>query len=180
VQLANEIRNLRPTLRTSRTRPPAKRRRSSASPTRSRRSARSSRPQIEYDKLVAEAQTAIDAQATARQTASQQRQSAQGQVSQTNRTTADLERQLDQAEAQYEYLAAQPRRQRLGVFNGSKLAMWPLRGPITSGFGARWAASTTASKRHRRAEVHPDPRGVGRQGRTVGRPYLAYGDTASS
>src|SRR2546429_9430578 len=39
-----------------------------------------------YDKLVAEAQTALDAEPASRQVASQQRQSAQGQVSQTNQT----------------------------------------------------------------------------------------------
>src|SRR4029077_13319647 len=92
-----------------------------------------------YDKLVAEVQTSIDAESASRQGAAQQTQSAQGQVSQTNQTTADLTRQLDEAEAQYESLAAQAAGgSGLGVFNGSKLAMWPLRGPITSGFGPRW------------------------------------------
>jgi murein DD-endopeptidase MepM/ murein hydrolase activator NlpD len=131
-----------------------------------------------YDKLVAEAQTAIEAEAAARQVAAQQRQSAQGQVSQTNRTTADLERQLDQAEAQYEYLAAAAAGgSGLGAFNGSKLAMWPLRGPITSGFGARWGGFHNgidiAAPKYTPIRAASAGKVV-----TVGRPYLAYGDTA--
>jgi len=131
-----------------------------------------------YDALVADAQTSIDAQATARQAAAQQRQSAQGQVVQTNRTTADLERQLDQAEAQYEYLAAQAAGSSgLGLFNGSKLAMWPLRGPITSGFGPRWGGFHNgidiAAPKYTPIRAASSGKVV-----TVGRPYLAYGDTA--
>jgi murein DD-endopeptidase MepM/ murein hydrolase activator NlpD len=131
-----------------------------------------------YDKLVAEAQTAIDAQGATRNVAAQGRQSAQGQVSQTNRTTADLERQLDQAEAQYEYLAAQAAGgSGLGVFNGSKLAMWPLRGPITSGFGPRWGGFHNGIDI---AQPKYTPIRAASSGKvvTVGRPYLAYGDTA--
>jgi len=131
-----------------------------------------------YDKLVADAQTAIDAQGATRNVATQGRQSAQGQVSQTNRTTADLERQLDQAEAQYEYLAAQAAGgSGLGAFNGSKLAMWPLRGPITSGFGPRWGGFHNGIDI---AQPKYTPIRAASSGKvvTVGRPYLAYGDTA--
>ena len=131
-----------------------------------------------YDKLVAEAQTAIDAQGASRNVAAQGRQSAQGQVSQTNHTTADLERQLDQAEAQYEYLAAQAAGgSGLGAFNGSKLAMWPLRGPITSGFGPRWGGFHNGIDI---AQPKYTPIRAASSGKvvTVGRPYLAYGDTA--
>jgi murein DD-endopeptidase MepM/ murein hydrolase activator NlpD len=131
-----------------------------------------------YDKLVAEAQTAINSEAAARAVAAQSRQSAQGQVSQTNRTTADLERQLDQAEAQYEYLAAQAAGgSGLGAFNGSKLAMWPLRGPITSGFGPRWGGFHNGIDI---AQPKYTPIRAASSGKvvTVGRPYLAYGDTA--
>jgi murein DD-endopeptidase MepM/ murein hydrolase activator NlpD len=131
-----------------------------------------------YDKLVAEAQSAIDETAAARANAAQNRQAAQGQVSQTNRTTADLERQLDQAEAQYEYLAAQAAGgSGLGAFNGSKLAMWPLRGPITSGFGPRWGGFHNgidiAAPKYTPIRAASAGKVV-----TVGRPYLAYGDTA--
>jgi len=131
-----------------------------------------------YDKLVSETQTAIDREAASRQTAAQKKQSAQGQVSQTNRTTADLERQLDQAEAQYEALAAQAAGgSGLGVFNGSKLAMWPLRGPITSGFGPRWGGFHNGIDI---AQPKYTPIRAASAGKvvTVGRPYLAYGDTA--
>jgi murein DD-endopeptidase MepM/ murein hydrolase activator NlpD len=131
-----------------------------------------------YDKLVAEAQSAIDDQAVTRASADQNRASAQGQVSATNRTTADLERQLDQAEAQYEFLAAQAAGgSGLGAFNGAKLAMWPLRGPITSGFGARWGGFHNgidiAAPKYTPIRAASSGKVV-----TVGRPYLAYGDTA--
>jgi len=131
-----------------------------------------------YDALVAETQTAIDEQAVTRNVAAQRKQSAQGQVNQTNRTTADLERQLDQAEAQYEYLAAQAAGgSGLGAFNGSKLAMWPLRGPITSGFGPRWGGFHNGIDI---AQPKYTPIRAASSGKvvTVGRPYLAYGDTA--
>ena len=131
-----------------------------------------------YDKLVADVQTAIDAEGASRQVAAQQRQSAQGQVSRTNQTTADLTRQLDEAEAQYEALAVQAAGgSGLGAFNGSKLAMWPLRGPITSGFGARWGGFHNgidiAAPKYTPIRAASDGKVV-----TVGRPYLAYGDTA--
>ena len=131
-----------------------------------------------YDKLVADAQTAIESEAGARAVAAQSRQSAQGQVIQTNRTTADLQRQLDQAEAQYEALAAQAAGgSGLGVFNGSKLSMWPLRGPITSGFGPRWGGFHNGIDI---AQPKYTPIRAASAGKvvTAGRPYLAYGDTA--
>jgi murein DD-endopeptidase MepM/ murein hydrolase activator NlpD len=131
-----------------------------------------------YDKLVAEAQAAINSEAAARAAAAKERSTAQGQVSQTNRTTADLERQLDQAEAQYEYLAAQAAGgSGLGLFNGAKLAMWPLRGPITSGFGPRWGGFHNGIDI---AQPKYTPIRAASAGKvvTVGRPYLAYGDTA--
>jgi murein DD-endopeptidase MepM/ murein hydrolase activator NlpD len=131
-----------------------------------------------YDKLVAEAQAAINSEAAARAAAAKSKQNAQGQVSQTNRTTADLERQLDQAEAQYEMLAAQAAGgSGLGLFNGAKLAMWPLRGPITSGFGARWGGFHNGIDI---AQPKYTPIRAASAGKvvTVGRPYLAYGDTA--
>ena len=131
-----------------------------------------------YDKLVAEAKAAINSEAATRAVAAQNRQSAQGQVSQTNRTTADLERQLDQAEAQYEFLAAQAAfGSGLGAFNGAKLSMWPLRGQLTSGFGPRWGGFHNgidiAAPKYTAIRAASAGKVV-----TVGRPYLAYGDTA--
>jgi len=131
-----------------------------------------------YDKLVAEAQAAINSEAAARGDAAKSKQNAQGQVSQTNRTTADLERQLDQAEAQYEMLAAQAAGgSGLGLFNGAKLTMWPLRGPTTSGFGPRWGGFHNGIDI---AQPKYTPIRAASAGKvvTVGRPYLAYGDTA--
>jgi murein DD-endopeptidase MepM/ murein hydrolase activator NlpD len=131
-----------------------------------------------YDKLVAEAQAAINSEAAARAEAAKSKQNAQGQVSQQKGTTADLERQLDQAEAQYEMLAAQAAGgSGLGLFNGAKLAMWPLRGPITSGFGPRWGGFHNGLDI---AQPKYTPIRAASAGKvvTVGRPYLAYGDTA--
>jgi murein DD-endopeptidase MepM/ murein hydrolase activator NlpD len=131
-----------------------------------------------YDKLVAEAQSAIDSEAAARAVAAQSRQTAQGQLSQTNRTTTELERQLDAAEAQYEFLAAQAAGgSGLGAFNGSKLAMWPLTGPITSGFGPRWGGFHNGID-IARPKYTPIRAASAGKVVTVGRPYLAYGDTA--
>jgi murein DD-endopeptidase MepM/ murein hydrolase activator NlpD len=179
VQLANEIRNLRADTQYKQDQASTKEKEIlGLSEQISTQRTQLANTKSKYDALVAEAQTAIDAEAAARQAAARQRQSAQGQVSQTNRTTADLERQLDQAEAQYEALAAQAAGgSGLGVFNGSKLAMWPLRGPITSGFGARWGGFHNgidiAQPKYTAIRAASAGKVV-----TVGRPYLAYGDTA--
>jgi murein DD-endopeptidase MepM/ murein hydrolase activator NlpD len=131
-----------------------------------------------YDKLVAETEAAIDDVAAARAQAAGNRQAAQGQVSQTNQTTAALTRQLDEAEAQYEALAANAAGgSGLGAFNGTTLSMWPLRGPITSGFGPRWGGFHNgidiAAPKYTPIRAASAGKVV-----TVGRPYLAYGDTA--
>src|SRR5207245_5970970 len=60
-----------------------------------------------YDQLVAQAQTAIDEQQSVRGAAAANRNSAQSQAAQSRGATADLQFQLDNAEAQYEMLAAQ-------------------------------------------------------------------------
>ncbi|HEV8470674.1 MAG TPA: peptidoglycan DD-metalloendopeptidase family protein [Candidatus Limnocylindria bacterium] len=131
-----------------------------------------------YDKLVAEADAAIDEQAAARAGAAANRQNAQGQAVQSKVQTTVLQRQLDEAEARYEMLAAAAAGGcGCGAFTGSKLAMWPLTGPITSPFGPRWGGF------HNGIDIAAPmytPIRAASLGKvvTVGRPYIAYGDTA--
>jgi murein DD-endopeptidase MepM/ murein hydrolase activator NlpD len=131
-----------------------------------------------YDKLVADARAAIAQQADARAAAATNKQTAQGQAAQSKGQTAELQRQLNDAEARYEMLAAAAAGGcGCGAFTGSKLAMWPLTGPLTSPFGPRWggfhngidiaAPKFTAIRAASLGKVV-----------TVGRPYIAYGDTA--
>ena len=131
-----------------------------------------------YDQLIAQMQTAIDQQDTARQDSAATKSQAVGALGAANRETADLNRKLEQAEAQYAQLASQlASKSGLGAFNGSKLAMWPLVGPITSPFGARWGGF------HNGIDIAapmytPIRAASSGQVVTVGRPYVAYGDTA--
>ena len=131
-----------------------------------------------YDGMVDEAQSAIDQQAQRRAGAAANRNSAQGAANQASRQTADLQRQLDEAEARYTLLAAQAAgKSGLGAFNGAKVARWPLTGPITSPYGPRWGGF------HNGLDIAAPmytPIGAASFGKvvTVGRPYLAYGDTA--
>ena len=131
-----------------------------------------------YDKLVAEAQDAIGDQADTRAGAAANKQNAQGQVVQSKGQTTELQRQLNDAEARYEMLAAAAAGGcGCGAFTGTKLAMWPLSGPITSPFGARWGGF------HNGIDIAAPmytPIRAASLGKvvTVGRPYIAYGDTA--
>jgi len=131
-----------------------------------------------YDRLVAEMQTAIAQQDEQRAYADQNKSQAVGALTQANRETASLNAKLEQAEAQYAMLASQlASKSGLGAFNGSKLAMWPLVGPITSPFGARWGGF------HNGIDIAapmytPIRAASSGQVVTVGRPYVAYGDTA--
>ncbi len=131
-----------------------------------------------YDDLVAQAQGSIDQQSQLRGTAAVNRNSALQQQRAASNETAALNRQLEQTEALYEDLAAQlAARSGLGAFNGSKLPMWPIRGPITSGFGPRWGGFHNgldiASPKYT-----PIRAAAAGQVVTVGRPYVASGDTA--
>ena len=131
-----------------------------------------------YDKLVADAQAAIEQQADARAAAATNKQTAQGQAAQSKGQTAELQRQLNDAEARYEMLAAAAAGGcGCGAFTGSKLAMWPLSGPLTSPFGPRWGGF------HNGIDIAAPkftPIRAASLGKvvTVGRPYIAYGDTA--
>jgi len=131
-----------------------------------------------YDQLVAQMQTAIEQTDAQRAYADANRSQAVGAFSAANRETANLNARLEQAEAQYAMLASQlASKSGLGAFNGSKLAMWPLVGPITSPFGARWGGF------HNGLDIAapmytPIRAASSGQVVTVGRPYVAYGDTA--
>ena len=131
-----------------------------------------------YDRLIAEMQTAIEQTDAARADAAKNKSQAVGALGAANRETADLNRKLEQAEAQYAQLASQlAARSGLEAFNGAKLAMWPLSGPITSGFGPRWGGF------HNGLDIAapmytPIRAASSGQVVTVGRPYVAYGDTA--
>jgi len=131
-----------------------------------------------YDKLVAEANTAMDAQDQVRADAATNRNVAVGQVVSSKGQTANLQAQLDRADAMYEFLAAQAAGNcGCGNYLGAKLAIWPVTGPITSPYGPRWggfhngidiAAPMYTPIRAAAAGVVV----------TVGKPYFAYGDTA--
>ncbi len=133
----------------------------------------------EYDELVAQMQASITTQGDLRGQARTDRNNAIGALGSANRETADLNKKLEQAERQLEQLAAeQAAKSGLGAYVGGKLAMWPLSGPITSGFGPRWggfhngldiAAPMYTPIRAAAAGIVT----------TVGKPYIAYGDTAT-
>jgi murein DD-endopeptidase MepM/ murein hydrolase activator NlpD len=131
-----------------------------------------------YDELVAEMQNAIDQTDEQRAWAAANKTQAVGALSAANRETADLNRKLAEAEAHYEQLASQlASKSGLGAFNGSQLAMWPLSGPITSGYGSRWGGFHNgldiAAPKYTPIRAASSGQVV-----TVGRPYIAYGDTA--
>jgi murein DD-endopeptidase MepM/ murein hydrolase activator NlpD len=131
-----------------------------------------------YDKLVADAQAAIAQQADARAAAATNKQTAQGQAAQSKGQTAELQRQLNDAEARYEMLAAAAAGGcGCGAFTGSKLAMWPLSGPLTSPFGPRWGGFHNGIDIAAPKFTSIRAASLGKVV-TVGRPYLAYGDTA--
>lgn len=133
----------------------------------------------DYDALVAQMQASISAQADVRASAANDRNSQLQSAAAANNQAGQLNQKLEQAEALYAQLAAAAAAgSGLGAFNGSKLPLWPLSGPITSGFGARWGGF------HNGLDIAapmytPIRSAAAGQVVTVGKPYLAYGDTAT-
>jgi murein DD-endopeptidase MepM/ murein hydrolase activator NlpD len=132
-----------------------------------------------YDQLIKEAQTAIASTAGERDQQAAARNAQLGAAAKQNQETANLNKLLQDAEAQYEQLAAlAAARSGLGAYTGGKLPIWPLRGVLTSPFGARWGGF------HNGLDIAApmySPIVAAAAGRvtTVGKPYLASGDTAT-
>ena len=131
-----------------------------------------------YDQLVAQVQASISQQADERGTAAQNAAAQRQSQSAANGQTAQLNTQLRNAEALYAQLAAAAGgRSGLGLYNG-KLIIWPVYGPITSPFGPRWGGFHNgldiAAPMY--TPIRAPAAGIVV---TVGKPYLAYGDTAT-
>jgi murein DD-endopeptidase MepM/ murein hydrolase activator NlpD len=132
-----------------------------------------------YDQLIKEAQAQIASQADARDQQAALRNQQLNAAAKQNQETANLNKLLQDAEAQYEQLAAAAAaKSGLGAYTGGKLPIWPLRGVITSPFGARWGGFHNGLDI---ANVMYSPIVAAAAGRvtTVGKPYLASGDTAT-
>ncbi|MBM4433600.1 MAG: hypothetical protein FJ028_00535 [Chloroflexi bacterium] len=113
-----------------------------------------------------------------RRIAAQNQRAAAGATQRANAETAALNRRLEQTEATYTALAAQlAASSGLAVFTG-RMALWPVAGAVTSNFGYRWGGF------HNGMDVAapmytPVKAGAAGQVVTAGKPYLAYGDTAT-
>ena len=132
-----------------------------------------------YDQLIAEAKGQVASQADVRDQQATLRNQQLGAAARQSKQTAELNRLLQDAEAQYEQLAAAAAaKSGLGVYTGGKLPLWPLRGAVTSPFGARWGGFHNGLDI---ANVMYSPIVAAAPGRvtTVGKPYLASGDTAT-
>ncbi len=140
--------------------------------------ARLAERKAQYDELVRQAQIAIAAQARERANAAENRQGALGAAQRQAQETTNLNGQLERAEAAYTELAAQlAARSGLGRYGG-KLSVWPLNGVITSTFGPRVGGF------HNGIDIAApmySPIVAAAPGRvvTVGKPYLASGDSAT-
>jgi murein DD-endopeptidase MepM/ murein hydrolase activator NlpD len=133
----------------------------------------------DYEALVAQMQVSINQQDAARSNAAANRNAQLQNQAAANNEAAALNKKLEQTEALLAQLAAeQAARSGLGAFTGTKLPMWPVNGPITSGFGSRWGGF------HNGVDIAapmytPIRAPAAGQVVTVGKPYLAYGDTAT-
>jgi murein DD-endopeptidase MepM/ murein hydrolase activator NlpD len=132
-----------------------------------------------YDQLLRDAQTAMASTADERDQAATLRNAQLGAAAKQKQETANLNKLLQDAEAQYEQLAAQAAaRSGLGAYTGGKLPIWPLRGALTSPFGPRWGGF------HNGLDIaapmySPIVAAAAGVVTTVGKPYLAFGDTAT-
>ena len=132
-----------------------------------------------YDQLIQDAQTAIGSTSEVLNKAAGNRNAQLNAAARQNQETANLNKLLQDAEAQYEQLAAlAAARSGLGAYTGGKLPLWPLRGALTSPFGPRWGGFHNGLDI---ANVMYSPIVAAAAGRvtTVGKPYLASGDTAT-
>ena len=134
----------------------------------------------EYDDLVKKMEAAIASQAEVRAAAASDRNGQLANANAANGETAALNKKLEDAEAMYAQLAAQAAaRSGLAAFNGTKLPLWPLTPhPITSPFGSRWGGFHNGID-IARPMYTPILAAAAGQVVTVGKPYLAYGDTAT-
>ena len=131
-----------------------------------------------YDDLVRQADAAIVSQSSLRADAATNKSQAQRNAQQAAAEAARLNKQLEEAEAAYEELAARlAARSGLGAFDGTRVAIWPIRGTLTSGYGPRWGGFHNGVDIA--APMFTPVRAVS-SGLvvTVGRPYVAFGDTA--
>jgi murein DD-endopeptidase MepM/ murein hydrolase activator NlpD len=132
-----------------------------------------------YDQLIKDAQTAIASTAGERDQQAALRNQQLGAAAKQNQETANLNKLLQDAEAQYEQLAAlAAARSGLGAYTGGKLPIWPLRGALTSPFGARWGGFHNGLDIAAPMYTAIVAAAAGRV-TTVGKPYLASGDTAT-
>ncbi len=129
-----------------------------------------------YESLSATAASARASSEADRQVAAANAASAAQSASAAARESAAFEQQRDEAEARYAQLVAAL--QGGGApWGGGKLPVWPMKGPITSYFGPRWGGF------HPGIDIAaPFYRPVVAAGagtvKVVGKPYLAYGDSA--
>lgn len=136
------------------------------------------RKKAQYEDIVAAKAASITEQNALATQAATDRNSALGATQQANSETATLNKKLEQTEAAYAELAARlAAGSGLAVFTG-RMVVWPVGGPITSPFGPRWGGF------HNGIDIAapmftPIRAGAAGVVVTVGKPYLAYGDTAT-